>query len=82
MAVETIKCSRCKRDWPKVSSQGIHTELFKQCHGCTVTRVMKIAADRQAKVDYAIENCYVCAGIKFADCVTCDGTGWIADDKK
>lgn len=83
MNVKEITCPECERVWPRVSEQGVVTELYDKCYACLIAQVVKARDERQDAADYSVQNCSSCGGIagKVEKCVSCGGRGWETVDK-
>lgn len=80
---QSIQCPKCERDWPLISEQGIHTELYDVCHACSVSQIVSIRDKRQTDADYEITDCPDCQGQTGLreKCVPCFSKGWITTPK-
>lgn len=80
----SIQCPKCERDWPLVSEQGIHTELYDICYACSVSQIVTIRDKRQNDSKYNIRDCPDCQGAVGLreKCVVCFSKGWIIVPKK
>lgn len=81
--IPTINCDRCEREWPQVSEQGIHTDLYGHCYHCMLTDISAKLVVLQGEVDYVINTCNLCAGVEEhrVACRQCKGTGYVVDNK-
>lgn len=81
--ISTIDCSKCDREWPTVSEQGVCIDVYGHCYHCMLTGISAKLLVLQGHVDYAINTCNECAGVEKRrhDCKQCGGSGYMVDKK-
>ena len=76
--VKEITCPECERIWPRISEQGIVTDMVGHCYKCFIDKVVVQRNSLEETADYSIQNCGECGGLpgKVEKCVACGGKGW------